>query len=234
MWKSLKEDFANIKINLTEKQEKCFNDYSDFLVQYNEKVNLTRITEKNEIDEKHFFDSVLPFSMIELKENSIMIDVGTGAGFPGVPIKIIREDIKLTLLDSLEKRTLFLKELSKLLNQDNKIIHGRAEQIGIDKEYREKYDYAVSRAVANLASLCEYCLPFVKVGGYFISLKGPSPEEEIEKAKNAITILGGNLIEVKKYTLPNGDGRSLVIIKKEKAIDKKYPRQRIKISEKPL
>lgn len=211
-----------------------FNTYSIFLREYNEKVNLTRITEPSEIEEKHFLDSILPLDYIDIPKKSNLIDVGTGAGFPGVPIKIVRDDINLTLLDSLEKRLVFLRELSEKLGQKNTFIHSRAEMAGIDKNLREKFDFVTSRAVASLPVLCEYCLPLSKVGGTFFALKGPNIEEELSSAKNAIKVLGGKLEKVIEYTLPSGSARTLVIIKKISPTPSKYPRQRVKLNEKPL
>jgi len=215
-------------------QKEKFDIYSSFLREYNEKVNLTAITDPKEIEEKHFLDSILPLDYIDIPKGSSLIDVGTGAGFPGLPIKIAREDIKLTLLDSLDKRLTFLKELSNKLDLENEFVHTRAEIGGIDLKLREKFDFVTSRAVATLPVLCEYCLPYVKLGGTFFALKGPNMEEELEKSKNAINILGGTLEKVINYNLPSGDKRTLVVIKKIANTPKKYPRQRIKLNEKPL
>lgn len=221
-------------IKLSEKQVSQFKIYGEFLTEYNEKVNLTRITDPFEIMEKHFADSALPLSMTEIKEGAKVIDVGTGAGFPGVPMKIVRPDIELTLLDSLNKRLLFLKELSDKLGIEATLIHSRAEVGGIDPLLREKYDVAVSRAVAKLSVLCEYCLPYVRVGGKFMALKGPELENELKEAQNAVKLLGGRVCDVKEYSLPCGDGRTLVVIEKEFPTPKKYPRQRVKLNERPL
>ena len=221
-------------INITAEQGKKFNTYGKFLVEYNEKVNLTAITDPDEIAVKHFADSVIPLALTQVKPNSTLIDVGTGAGFPGVPMKIFREDIKLTLLDSLNKRLVFLGELSEKLGQQNELVHSRAEIAGADLKLREKYDYATSRAVAQLAVLCEYCLPLVKVGGCMIALKGPDCDEEIKAAQNAIKLLGGKLKTAKEYDLADAGKRTLIVIEKVAATPKKYPRQRVKLNEKPL
>lgn len=221
---------------LTLEKQQCqqFNTYGDFLLEYNEKVNLTAITEPSEIAIKHFADSILPLALIDFAHGASLIDVGTGAGFPGVPIKIMRPDIKLTLLDSLNKRLVFLKELSVLLQQDNDFIHARAEMAGADERLRRRFDYATSRAVAQLAVLCEYCLPLLKVGGKMLALKGPDCGAEIESSKNAIALLGGDIDSVHEYSLGDQGQRTLIVIKKEKPTPKKYPRQRIKLNEKPL
>jgi len=230
----IKDTVSPFGIEITAEQGEKFNTYGKFLVEYNEKVNLTAITDPDEIAVKHFADCAIPLSLTEIKQGASIIDVGTGAGFPGVPLKIMRGDLKLTLLDSLNKRLIFLQQLSEKLGQQNELVHARAEMAGIDSKLREKYDYATSRAVAQLAVLCEYCLPLVKVGGCMIALKGPDCSAEIAAAKNAIEILGGKLKEVKEYTLADAGSRTLVVIEKVAPTPKKHPRQRIKITEKPL
>lgn len=219
---------------LSAQQLEEMNTYGDFLIQYNQKVNLTAITDPEEVAIKHFADSIIPLAFTEIKPGSSLVDVGTGAGFPGVPLKIIRPDIKLTLLDSLNKRLLFLKMLSEKLEQENAFIHARAEMAGADVKLREHFDIATSRAVAQLAVLCEYCLPLLKVGGKMLALKGPDCGAEIEAAEHAIKLLGGKIAIVKEYSLANQGKRTLIVIEKIKATPKKYPRQRIKLSEKPL
>ena len=230
----INEVLSPFGINITDEQGKKFNTYGKFLVEYNEKVNLTAITAPDEVAVKHFADCVIPLSLTEIKEGASLIDVGTGAGFPGVPLKVARPDIKLTLLDSLNKRLVFLQQLSDMLGQKNEFVHARAEVAGIDPKLREKYDYATSRAVAQLAVLCEYCLPLVKVGGRMIALKGPDCAAEIEAAQNAIKILGGKIELVKEYDLADAGSRTLVVIKKVAHTPPKYPRQRVKLNEKPL
>ena len=183
---------------------------------------------------KHFADSIIPLSYEGLRQGATLIDVGTGAGFPGVPIKIARPDLELTLLDSLNKRLVFLQTLSEKLGQHNRFIHARAEEAGIDPNHREKFDYATSRAVAQLAVLCEYCLPFVKVGGKMLALKGPNCSEELAAAQNAIKLLGGSVSGIFEYRLGDVGGRTLVVIEKVAPCPKKYPRQRVKLTEKPL
>ncbi len=207
--------------------------YSNELIVWNERINLTAITEPSEIAEKHFLDCLLTFKFANIEENASVIDVGTGAGFPGMVLKVARPDLNVTLLDSLNKRLVFLNELSEKLNAHCNIIHSRAED-GAKTELRESFDYAVSRAVARLPVLSEYCLPYVKLGGKFIALKGPGAEEEIESSSNALKVLGGEIEENIEYNLPSGDRRTLIIIKKTSQTPTKYPRIGIKISKKPL
>ncbi len=213
------------KFNLDVSQKTAFDKYLELLQEWNNKINLTAITEKEEIELKHFYDSLTISDYI--KPNSTLIDVGTGAGFPGIPLKIKDESIKLTLLDSLNKRLLFLEEVEKELKLDNvENVHGRAEDIGQDKKYREKYDYATSRAVARLSVLVEYLLPFVKVGGYCICMKGPNIEDELKDAEKAIKVLGGEIEKIDNFKLENDDNeRNIVIIKKIKNTPKQYPRK---------
>ena len=206
-------------------QETKFNNYMELLLEWNEKINLTAITEKEDIILKHFKDSLTIEEFIP--ENAKVIDVGTGAGFPGIPLKIVRKDISLTLLDSLNKRIKFLDEVVNNLELENvETIHSRAEDAGMNKKYREQYDIATSRAVANLSTLLEYLMPFVKVGGSVICMKGPNIEEELNKAKHAISELGGEIQEIKNFKLEGTDNeRNIIIIKKVKPISGKYPRK---------
>ena len=223
-----------INIDLTEKQIYNFYDYMNLLLEWNEKVNLTAITEMDDIILKHFIDSITILKY--LKEDDRIIDVGTGAGFPGIPIAIINSSFNITLLDSLNKRIMFLDEVCKKLELKNvKTIHSRAEDFGQDKNKRGKYDIAVSRAVANLATLSEYLLPLIKVGGTCICMKGPDAEKEIEDAKFAIKELGGKIEKVEKFMLPDSDmERNIVLIKKMKETPKKYPRKAGTPSKQPL
>lgn len=213
------------KFNLDVSQKTAFDKYLELLQEWNNKINLTAITEKEEIELKHFYDSLTISGYI--KSNSTLIDVGTGAGFPGIPLKIKDKSIKLTLLDSLNKRLLFLQEVENELKLDNvENVHGRAEDIGQDKKYREKFDYATSRAVARLSVLVEYLLPFVKVGGYCICMKGPNIEEELKDAEKAIKVLGGEIEKIDNFKLENDDNeRNIIIIKKVKNTPKQYPRK---------
>ena len=225
---------AEMGIELNDAQLSKLDDYAKFLVSYNEKVNLTAITDPEGIAIKHFVDSMVLDRLFDIRKGATIADVGTGAGFPSVPLKVIRPDTQITMIDSLGKRITFLKELSKLLDQNNKAVHLRAEQAGIDVNLREQFDIATARAVAELRVLCEYCLPLVKVGGYMLAMKGPSGNDELENAANAIEILGGGNARIIDYTLPDGSTRSLVIIEKIAETPKKYPRQRVKLNEKPL
>lgn len=216
--------FEENGIVLSAEQAARLEKYADMLVEYNNMVNLTAITDDEGIAVKHFFDSIYPFTLFDLPEGVSMIDVGTGAGFPSCPLKVYRGDIRLTLLDSLNKRVNFLQTLSDTIGLEADCVHGRAEEFGKKEGFRESFDIATARAVANLTDLCEYCLPFVKVGGLFVSLKGSSGSEELDKAKPAIKLLGGKTEKVVEYTLPGGDGRTLIIIRKVSATPAKYPR----------
>ncbi len=224
-------EFEKYGFELTEEQYRKFDIYADFLVEYNKNVNLTAITEPDEILVKHFIDSVLLLKYAEIPENSSLIDVGTGAGFPSIPLKIMRDDIKITLLDSLAKRVTFLEKLCGKLEITAEFIHGRAEDIAQTAEYREKFDFSCARAVANLAVLSEYCIPFVKTGGYFLSMKGRG--EDIDGAKNAIRLLGGEISDISGYTLEN-DARRIISVKKISQTSTKYPRKSAQIKKKSL
>ena len=222
------ENLKTIDVEISEKQLEQFNSYFEILVEWNKVMNLTGITEYDEVLLKHFVDSLCfnPNKLIKSDKISL-IDVGTGAGFPGLPIKIAYENVDVVLLDSLNKRIKFLDEvITKLGLKNIKTIHSRAEDGGRNKDLREKFDIAISRAVANLASLAEYNLPFVKVGGYFVAMKSGEIDEEAANAKKAISLLGGEVEKIEKFQLPNSDiDRSLVIVKKIKATSKKYPRK---------
>ena len=206
--------------------------YCSFLTEYNEKVNLTAITEPYEIWVKHFLDSILITKYADIPKNGKIIDVGTGAGFPTVPLKLYREDIDLTLLDSLNKRIVFLDELSTKLGINVETLHSRAEQAANNKSYREQYDIATARAVAALPTLCEYCMGFVKVGGKFISMKGT--KEDLTTAEKAVSTMGGRVLDIKSYLLDNSDGRQLFIAEKISHTPVKYPRNSGQIKKMPL
>lgn len=221
-------------LDINEDMAKKFAKYSELLLEWNQKMNLTAITDPKEIIIKHFVDSLLLLSAVDIQDQSL-IDIGTGAGFPGIPLKIAKSEIKLTLLDSLNKRLIFLKEvIDNLALDDVDLIHARAEDGAREERLRESFDIATSRAVASLPALLEYALPYVKVGGIFVAMKGPNADEEVEVSQNALEILGGELMEIKKYVLPDGSVRNIVIIKKVKKVPSKYPRRGVKISKKPL
>lgn len=234
----LLEGAAILNITLTDKQVAQFMQYMERLVEWNQKINLTAITDESEIIIKHFLDSVSCASNnVYFKKSSLkLIDVGTGAGFPGIPLKIVFSHLEVTLLDSLQKRIYFLNEVISDIGLMNiSTIHGRAEEYGIKQEFREKYDIAISRAVANMAVLAEYNLPFVKQGGYFIAMKGPDNKEEIQKSKKALSTLGGEIVDTQKVSLPNTDiTHSLVFVKKIKKCPTKYPRKAGKPTKNPI
>lgn len=230
----LKQALEKAEIKIADDSYGKFTQYYNLLVEWNEKINLTAITKPDEVAVKHFEDSLSVLKYVDIKENSKIIDIGTGAGFPGIPLKIVREDIDLTLLDSLNKRLVFLQDVCKKLNISAQTIHSRAEESSRKKEYREKYDFAFSRAVAQLNLLSELCLPYVKKGGVFVAMKGPDVGEELKNAENAINILGGKIREIKEFSLSDNSGRTLVIIEKIKNTPEKYPRHGSKIKAKPL
>ena len=210
--------------------------YKQILKEWNQKINITSITDDTEIDVKHFIDSLTPLNVNLFEHGIKIIDIGTGGGFPGIPLKIVREDLNVVLLDSLNKRIRFLDEVINKLELENIIaIHGRAEELGRNASHRGKYDIAISRAVASLDTLSEYSLPFVKVGGYFISMKGPDFDEELSEAEKGIKILGGRIEDTKLITLPGSDiTHSLIIIEKIKETPTKYPRGGGKPKKNPL
>lgn len=230
----IEQKAKKINISLSDTQIKKFEDYMLLLKEWNEKINLTSIIKDEDIVIKHFIDSLMIQKYI--KGNESIIDVGTGAGFPGLPIKIINDNINLTLLDSLNKRIKFLECVSENLNLKKiKFVHGRTEEIAQMPEYREKYDIATARAVAKLNVLSEYCLPYVKINGLFICMKSIDIKDELEGAKNAIKVLGGKIECVDEFTLPDTDiKRSIIIIKKIEKCPKKYPRKPGKPSKEPI
>ena len=229
-----KDLFSSMEIPVSDKQYDKLYKYAEMLIEWNKMVNLTAILSPEDISQKHFLDSVLPFYLFDVKKGTKIIDVGTGAGFPSCPLKIFRDDIKVTLLDSLNKRINFLKTLSVELDLNAECIHGRAEELAHKENYREQFDMATARAVASLPMLCEYCLPFVKKGGYFIALKGGNSDDEIGASKSAIKELGGKIDKIIDYSLPNGDKRVLIAIKKISQTASKYPRNKGQITKKPL
>ena len=224
----------SIGIERTNSQLNPFETYYDMLIDRNKVMNLTAITEFDEVMDKHFLDSVYLFRSIELKADYKLIDIGTGAGFPGIPLKIVFPELKITLLDSLNKRVGFLNDVIDELNlNDIQAIHGRAEDIARDKTYRASYDIAVSRAVANLSTLSEYCLPFVKIGGKFVSYKSGDCADEVDNAKAAIHLIGGKINKIHEFSYSN-NSRSFIVIDKVMNTSNKYPRKAGLPSKKPL
>lgn len=223
-------------MSLNEVQYERFIKYMRLVQEWNTKINLTAITEDDEFIQKHFIDCIKAFKCEELKKAKTLIDVGTGAGFPGLPIAIMKEDLKVTLLDSLNKRVTFLNLVVRELGLKNVVtIHSRAEDGARDKNLREVFDIATSRAVANMTVLSEFCMPYVKVNGHFLALKGPAIEDELKDSKNAIGTLGGKLVEVKEVSVENTDLRhNLVLVKKVKETPSTYPRKAGMVTKKPL
>lgn len=236
-FESLGALFSGGGIEVSGEQYEKLRRYAELLCEWNEKMNLTAITDPEGIALKHFYDSVYPFTLIGA-DFSTLIDVGTGAGFPSAPLKIFRPEISLTLLDSLNKRVGFLSTLSDELGLDAKCVHGRAEEaarfIKGGNPLREAFDAATARAVADLRVLCEYCMPFVKFGGVFIALKGKDGARELDGAINAVSRLGGVVEECREYALPNGDERAVIVIRKVKACEQKFPRNAGQIKKSPL
>lgn len=230
----LKQALKKAEINITDESFKKFEQYYNLLVEWNEKINLTAITKPDEVAVKHFEDSLSVLKYVDIKENAKIIDIGTGAGFPGIPLKIVRGDINLTLLDSLNKRLVFLQNVCNELNISAQTLHSRAEESSRKAEYREEYDFAFSRAVAQLNLLSELCLPYVKKGGCFVAMKGPDVREEIINAEKAIEVLGGKIKEIKEFNLSDNSGRTLVVIEKIKNTPEKYPRHGSKLKSNPL
>ena len=219
-------------ITLSEQQEYQFGTYYEMLIAKNKVMNLTAVTEFDEVVKKHFLDSISLGQFEALDEKKTMLDLGTGAGFPGIPLKIIYPDLMIKLADSLNKIILFIEELGLT---GITAVHARAEELAKDRAYREQFDYCVSRAVANLSTLCEYCIPFVKEGGKFISYKSGEIEEESAAAKHAVFLLGGELKEIHKFEIPQTDlHRSFVVIEKVKKTPKAYPRKAGTPSKMPL
>lgn len=230
----LKQNFDVFGLTYTDEIGNRLDIYAEMLVEWNQKINLTAITDPDDIVIKHFIDSLLLLKAVDLPKKASLIDVGTGAGFPSLPVCVVREDLRPTLLDSLNKRLIFLEELCKNIKVNAQFLHARAEEAGQKAEFREKYDVATARAVAHLRELSEYCLPFVKVGGIFAALKGYEIEEELEEAKYAISQMGGKIEAVQKFELPGDNKRSIVIIRKFRQTPAKYPRITAKIKKSPL
>lgn len=226
------ERFTAAGITIDENQAEKLETLTGFMLDYNQKVNLTRITEPNEIIEKHYIDSILPLTMIDVPRGAKCADIGTGAGFPSLPMKIYRPDLNFTLIDSLGKRITYLDLACERLEITCRTIHARSEEAAKKPELRDSFDFVTARAVAALNVLCEFCLPYVKKGGVFAALKGAEGEAEI--AENAIKRLGGEIDKVIAYNLPSGDARHLVIIRKKSDTPKGFPRAGGVIAKRPL
>ena len=234
-WERAEKMFAHSGLSLTEGQFHQFSTYQEILVETNRRMNLTTITEDAEVWRKHFLDSCLPFQYVEIPKGAAVIDVGTGAGFPGIPMRILRPDLRLTMLDSLQKRVHFLESVCQALQIPVHCVHARAEFGGKQPDLREQFDVACARAVAAMPLLCEYCLPFVKVGGKFVSYKSVSVDEEIAQSKKAVYVLGGEIGKVEKFHLPGSDmERALVVVEKKRSTPKKYPRKAGMPTKEPL
>lgn len=228
----LKNKASEFGIELTEDKLDKFSIYAEFLKEYNEKVNLTAITQDDEIETKHFLDSLLLSLCVD--KNVKIADVGSGAGFPGVPFAVLNDGASLTAIEPNGKRVEFLKQLSERLSTDFEAVHIRAEEASRLEEYRESFDVVTARAVKEMRELCELCLPLVKVGGVFAALKGPDITEEIKGASKAVSLLGGKLLDVREFTLPDSSKRNIVLIKKISQVSTKYPRIYSKIKKNPL
>lgn len=224
--KFIREKFEVLDVSIQDDTLEKYIKYYEMLIEKNKVMNLTSITEFEDVVVKHFLDSLLIIKNIDLKNINNVIDIGTGAGFPGLPLKILFPDLNVVLMDSLKKRIKFLQEVIDELQLENiNVLHSRAEDLARKEEHREKYDLVVSRAVANLSTLSEYCLPFTKVGGAFISYKSNNIDDEVDKSKKAVKILGGNIKEIKYTKLDDETERAFVIIDKIKNTPKKYPRK---------
>ncbi len=230
----LLSDAEKLGISLTDEQIKRFEKLAELLVEQNKTMNLTAITDPDGIAVKHFADSISALSAYEFSENAKVLDVGTGAGFPSIPLLIARPDLQMTMIDSTAKKLKYVASTVETLGLNAEVLHTRAEEAGQNKEYRERFDIVCSRAVAALNVLCEYCLPFVKVGGVFLAMKAAKAQEEIADAKNAIKTLGGKIVAEKSFTLSDGGERTIVVIKKISQVPPKYPRVSAQIAKKPL
>ena len=224
-FEKMQEKSKDLGVRFFVEQLEQFFEYMELLIDWNGKMNLTAITDPDEIILKHFIDSITILK--EIEDDSKLVDVGTGAGFPGIPLSIMNPTLKITLVDSLNKRLIFLQEVVKKLKLDNiKIIHARAEELGQNKEYREMFDVATSRAVANLSTLSEYLIPLVKINGTVISMKAGEAQKEINEARKAIKVLGGTIEKIDEFNLPQTDiERTIVVINKEEETPRKYPRK---------
>ena len=230
----LKNNAASLGIELSDEEISRFDMLAERLIEQNKTMNLTAITEPDEVVIKHFVDSISLLSAVTPENGAKVLDLGTGAGFPGIPLLICRPDINLTMVDSTAKKLKYVASTVEALGLNAETLHSRAEEAGKQPEYREQYDIVCSRAVAALNLLCEYCLPFVKVGGIFAAMKSAKADEEIALAKNALKTLGGKIIDKKTFTLSDGGERTIILIKKVSQIPSKYPRPSAQIAKKPL
>lgn len=230
----LKTGADSLGVVLDDKALERFDTYAELLVFWNERINLTAITDPEGIVKKHFLDSLALLKYCDIKSDAKMIDVGTGAGFPGLAIKIARPDINITLMDSTQKKLTVIEDIMKKIDLDANIIHSRAEEAGHDDTLREQYDFATARAVSNLRDLTEYCLPFVTIGGSFISMKGADAKAELADAEHAIEILGGKVIKFDEYELDGCGERAIINISKVSKTPDKYPRPKGKMQKQPL
>lgn len=230
----LKSDAEKLGLSIDDCKITQFQKLAELLVEQNKTMNLTAITDPDGIAVKHFADSISVLTATEFAENARVLDVGTGAGFPGIPLLIMRPDLDMTMLDSTAKKLKYVANTVDELGLSANVLHTRAEEAGQSKEYRETFDIVCSRAVAALNVLCEYCLPFVKVGGYFVAMKAAKAQEEIDGAKDAIKLLGGKIVEEKSFKLSDGGERNIIIIKKISHVPPKYPRVSAQIAKKPL
>lgn len=231
---NLYSEAKSIGLELDDTALERFLKYYEMLVDYNTRMNLTSITEEQEVIVKHFCDSLFPLTKYSVATGAKIIDVGTGAGFPGIPLLIARPDLKLTLLDGLNKRLIFLQAVLDELGLTAEIVHARAEEGATDKKYREKFDISTSRAVARLNVLAEYCLPYVKKGGVFLALKGPAAHDELSEAEKALTLLGGKVEATEEYVLSDNSSRTIITVRKVNHTPPQYPRHNSKIKKQPL
>lgn len=221
-------------VELDEEALERFDRYAEILTEWNSFMNLTAIKEPDEIVQKHFIDSLSLLSAVEIPKGASLIDVGTGAGFPGVPLLIARNDLKVTLLDSTNKRLEFIRAVLEGTGLSANVVHTRAEDAGKNKDFREKYDFATARAVSNLRDLSEYCIPFVKVGGYFVPMKSAKTDEEIQEAQKAIKTFGGKIEDIKSFELEGAGQRTVLLIKKISQTPTNYPRPSAKMAKFPI
>lgn len=230
----LKEKAEMFHVKLDETALERFDTYGKLLVEWNEKINLTAITDPEGVTIKHFLDSITIFSYVDIPEGAKVIDVGTGAGFPGLAMLIARPDLQMTLMDSTKKRLTVIEDILEKIGLSADVVHSRAEDAGKNKDFREQYDFSTARAVTNLRDLAEYCLPFVKVGGSFVPMKSAKTQEEIAEGKKAIHVLGGQITKVDTFELLDCGERTIINVKKISATPAKYPRPSAKIAKNPI